>query len=111
MTIWVDAQLSPVIAGWLTEHMSIESCHVESLGLLAATDSEIFRAARVAGAVILTKDRDFLDLVQRRGPPPFIIWITCGHTSNGALIRIFGGVIRAACELIESGETIVEIGQ
>jgi len=60
MTIWVDAQLSPVIAGWLTEHMSIESCHVGSLGLLAASDSEIFAAARAAGAVILTKDRDLL---------------------------------------------------
>jgi predicted nuclease of predicted toxin-antitoxin system len=68
--------------------MSIESCHVGNLGLLAATDSEIFAAARAAGAAILTKDRDFLDLVERHGPPPFIIWITSGNTSDSALIRI-----------------------
>jgi predicted nuclease of predicted toxin-antitoxin system len=110
MIIWVDAQLSPAIAGWLAEHMSDESCHVGRLGLLAATDSEIFAAARAAGAAILTKDRDFADLVQRQGSPPFIIWITCGNTSNKALIRILRGAIRTACELIESGEAIVEIG-
>jgi predicted nuclease of predicted toxin-antitoxin system len=66
---------------------------------------------RAAGAAILTKDRDFPDLVQRHGSPPFIIWITCGNTSNRALIRILRGSIRTACELIESGESIVEIGE
>jgi predicted nuclease of predicted toxin-antitoxin system len=48
--------------------------------------------------------------VQRHGAPPRMIWMTCGNTSNRALIRILRGAIRTACELLESGESIVEIG-
>jgi predicted nuclease of predicted toxin-antitoxin system len=110
MTIWVDAQPSPVIARWMTEHRSLDGCHVGNLNLLDASDSKIFEATRAVGATIMTKDRDFLDLVQRHGSPPFIIWITCGNTSNAALIRTLRGAIWTACDLIKSGESIVEIG-
>ncbi len=79
----------------------------EVSGLLAATDLEIFRAARAAGATILTKDRDFPDLVQRHSSPPFIIWGK--KKKKKKLTRILRGAIVTACELVESGESIVEI--
>ncbi|MDF5718318.1 MAG: DUF5615 family PIN-like protein [Rhizonema sp. NSF051] len=30
---------------------------------------------------MITKDSDFVDLVDRLGTPPQIIWLTCGDTS------------------------------
>jgi predicted nuclease of predicted toxin-antitoxin system len=36
----------------------------------------------------MTKDSDFVDLVERLGPPPQIIWLTCGNTSNLRLREI-----------------------
>jgi len=58
---------------------------------------------------VLTKDRNFVDLVKRRGAPPYVIWITCGNTSNHEMIRILEVTFERACELVASGEVIVEI--
>lgn len=30
----------------------------------------------------MSKDSDFLNLLDRHGPPLKIIWVTCGNTSN-----------------------------
>jgi predicted nuclease of predicted toxin-antitoxin system len=45
MKIWIDAQLSPRIAGWIKSHFSIEAVPVHKLGFREAKDIEIFRAA------------------------------------------------------------------
>ena len=85
MTIWVDAQLSPHLAPWLTERFGIEAYSVRRLGYRDATDEAIFAAARGADAVVMTKDRDFLNLLDAQGPPPRVIWITMGNTSNARM--------------------------
>jgi predicted nuclease of predicted toxin-antitoxin system len=77
--------------------------------LVTARDHEIFAAAKAAGAVVMTKDRDVVDLVERLGPPPPILWITCGNTSNRARKRILSSMLRTALALIERGEVLVEI--
>lgn len=83
MKIWIDAQLSPAIAAWINRNYNdIEAESVGSLGLRDALDHQIFRQARQREAVIMSKDRDFLKLIEQHGPPPQIIWITCGNTSN-----------------------------
>lgn len=58
---------------------------------------------------ILTKDRDFVELVHRRGTPPQVIWITCGNTSNDEMMRVLDATFERACELLACGEAIVEI--
>ena len=49
---------------------------MRDLGLREAKDPEIFAAARLAEAIVLTKDADFVELVERLGPPPRLLWIT-----------------------------------
>ncbi|MBN4004823.1 DUF5615 family PIN-like protein [Nostoc sp. LPT] len=56
MKIWIDAQLPPTLALWLTETFDVEAIALRKLGLRDAKDVEIFEAARVANAVIMTKD-------------------------------------------------------
>lgn len=73
MKIWVDAQLPPGLARWLTETFDLEATALRELGLRDAKDVEIFEAARAENAVILTKDSDFIDLVCRLGMPPQIL--------------------------------------
>lgn len=109
MKIWIDAQLSPSIADWIASTFEIESHAVRTLGLRDAEDIEIFRAAREANAVVLTKDRDFVDLLDRYGPPPKVIWLTCGNTSNLRLQEILNTHFRDACIFLEN-EDLVEIG-
>ena len=107
--IWVDAQLSPAVARWITETFGLEAHAVRDLGLRNAKDPEIFRAARQEGIVVLSKDSDFVDLVERLGPPPKVLWLTCGNTSNAWLKHVLATELPRALQLLERGERIVEI--
>ncbi|HEY1171135.1 MAG TPA: DUF5615 family PIN-like protein [Verrucomicrobiae bacterium] len=83
--IWVDAQLSPALAPWIQPELGEPAKSLRDVGLRDAEDSEIFSAAREANAIVLSKDSDFVELVERYGPPPSVIWLTCGNTSNAAM--------------------------
>jgi predicted nuclease of predicted toxin-antitoxin system len=70
MILWIDAQLSPALAPWINATLGIPATALRDLGLRDATDREIFMAGRKAGAIVLTKDGDFLRLAQELGSPP-----------------------------------------
>jgi predicted nuclease of predicted toxin-antitoxin system len=57
----------------------------------------------------MTKDSDFVDLVDRLGSPPQIIWLTCGNTSNAELRRILSLTLLDALAQLQAGEKLVEI--
>lgn len=110
MTIWVDAQLSPWIARWMATNFPVTAAPLRDLGLRDAEDDEIFAAARIANAIMLTKDSDFAHLLERQGSPPKIIWLTCGNTSERELQRILSLHLAVALGLLADGEELVEIG-
>ena len=109
MTIWVDAHLSPAIATWISTTLEIEAVALRDLGLRDAEDTEIFQVAKAQRAILMTKDSNFVDLVERLGSPPQIIWLTCGNTSNARLREILSETLSRALELLAAGETLVEI--
>jgi predicted nuclease of predicted toxin-antitoxin system len=109
MKIWIDAQMSPVIAAWVSGHFPASAVAVRDLGLRDAGDKEIFHAARRENAIVMTKDNDFVLLLDRLGPPPQVIWVTCGNTSNARLKEILTNTLPKALELLKSGEQLVEI--
>ncbi|PYP86288.1 MAG: hypothetical protein DMF61_14380 [Blastocatellia bacterium AA13] len=109
MTVWLDAQLSPAIAVWITAQYAVPAAALRDLGLRDATDQEIFFAARASDAIVMTKDSDFARLLEQHGPPPKIIWLTCGNTSNARLKEILTETLEKALELLEAGEQLVEI--
>jgi predicted nuclease of predicted toxin-antitoxin system len=110
MTIWVDAHLSPAIATWIVSTFGIEAFALRDLGLRDAEDPEIFEAARNQNVILMTKDSDFVDLVERLGAPPKIIWLTCGNTSNDRLQEILTTTSPEVLALLQAGETLIEIG-
>lgn len=109
MTIWIDAQLSPAIATWISSTFGVTALALRDIGLRDAEDPEIFEAAKAQGVIFMTKDSDFVDLVDRLGSPPQIIWLTCGNTSNAQLREILSATLPQALELLRSGEALVEI--
>ena len=76
MRIWVDAQMSPAIATWISSNYAVSAVAIRDLGLRDAEDKEIFETARQEKAVVMTKDSDFVLLLDRLGPPPQVIWVT-----------------------------------
>jgi predicted nuclease of predicted toxin-antitoxin system len=109
MTIWVDAHLSPAIAAWITTTFGITAFALRDIGLKDAEDPDIFEAAKTQEVIVLTKDSDFVDLANRFGAPPQIIWLTCGNTSNARLKEILNATLLEALEILCSGEILVEI--
>lgn len=109
MTIWLDAQLSPALAPWLSQQFGLTAIPIRDLHLRDTTDAAIFEAARQANVIVLTKDADFPRLLDRHGPPPRIVWLTCGNTSNSALTEILTRAWPIAAKMLTDGEALVEI--
>ena len=109
MTIWVDAQLAPSLAKWITDTYNIPAQAIRDLGLRDAQDFPIFQAARQANAIVLTKDADFPRLLAQHGPPPKVLWLTCGNTSNENVRRILSSALAAGLKMLDAGESIVGI--
>ena len=107
--IWLDAQLSPATAVWLSRTYEVEVTSIRDFGFHKASDAAIFAAARELGAIVITKDADFVALLARHGPLPQVILLRCGNTSNARLKKILAETFEAAMKLLQSGEPLVEI--
>jgi predicted nuclease of predicted toxin-antitoxin system len=57
----------------------------------------------------MSKDNDFIQLIEQLGTPPKLIWVTCGNTSNSRMREILSTALPKAIDLLQSGENIVEI--
>lgn len=110
MTLWLDNQLPPALAAWMRTTLSVHCVPVRDLNLHRASDPEIFWAAREAQVVIVTKDADFVGLVDQHGAPPQVILVTCGNTSNACLRRVVEAAWPTILPMVERGEVLVELG-
>ena len=104
----VDAQLPPALARWLVDQ-GMQAEHVFDLGLNEAADQKIWEYARLSGAVILTKDEDFVVLSSTDPEGPAVIWVRLGNTTRKSLLRVFESAWPALREQLELGEKLVEL--
>jgi predicted nuclease of predicted toxin-antitoxin system len=104
----VDAQLPPALARTLTA-LGHEAEHVHDFGGDGVPDGSIWQRAQQHGAVILTKDEDFLLRHQSRVQGPPVIWIRWGNTRKQPLLEKFGTLLPAILAALDRGETLVEL--
>ena len=79
----MDQNLSPKLVQWLADVMPrLETVYDHDL--TGASDPLIFEwAARLEFAAVISADRDFIQLVERFGPPPKVIRIErCDYPSR-----------------------------
>jgi predicted nuclease of predicted toxin-antitoxin system len=103
----VDQQLPPALADWFRRR-GHEADHTEYLGLGAASDGEVWRQARILGAIVVTKDADFAAM-RRSAPGPQILWLRVGNASKAEPTAYVQERWAEAIDFLESGEPIVEI--
>jgi predicted nuclease of predicted toxin-antitoxin system len=103
----IDAQLPPSLAAALRD-AGCQAVHVADLGLLAATDRQIWDEAVFRSAVLVTKDRDFSLRRAASSDGPTIFWIRIGNVNNQTLIAQILNALPAIVGAIERGETVVE---
>jgi len=104
--LWLDQMLPRRFCAPIGEWTGCEVWHV---GREYPEDEDIFYAARAADATVLTKDSDFVSLVERLGAPPQLIWLRVGNCSNQELARILKATLPTAIELLGKGEPVVEV--
>jgi len=88
LTFWFDAHISPSVPKWMIGTYEVNASSLRKLGLRDADDIEIFKSARESNAIFVSKDKDLKELIEQHGPPPKLIWLTCGNTSNRVLKSI-----------------------
>ena len=109
MTIWLDAHLPPKLALWFEYRFGIKAVALRDIGLRDATDMNIFERAKAENAVIMSKDRDFMELYFRFGAPPKIIILNCGNLTNKYLQEFLSDKIEKIIAIL-GADDIVEVG-
>lgn len=104
----IDAQLSLNLAIWTKDRFGIDCFSVGYIGYRDASDIDIFFKARELDAIVLTKDDDFVKLLHQHGRPPYIIWLTCGNTSNARMREILEAYLETALGMLDTND-LVEI--
>jgi predicted nuclease of predicted toxin-antitoxin system len=80
---WIDSQISPVIAKWLKDKHGFETKSSYSLRLTGVTDIDIYHLAKKQGnVIIISKDTDFVNIIQTLGSPPKLINGVMGNCTN-----------------------------
>jgi predicted nuclease of predicted toxin-antitoxin system len=59
----------------------------------------------------MTKDYDVVQLLERFGPPPQVMWLTCGNTSNAWLRELLQVAWPRVVVRLNTGESLIEISE
>jgi predicted nuclease of predicted toxin-antitoxin system len=108
MRFLVDAQLPTALARWI-ESQGQTAQHVADLQMADASDRAIWQQARKTGAVIISKDADFVTLATLEAEGPPVVWIRLGNTRRQALLNWFSPLFPEILEALEQGEKLIEI--
>lgn len=89
MNFLIDAQLPPLLALRLRElgHESIHTLDLEKGN--RTSDKTISFLAEECNAVVVSKDRDFLDSHLLHGTPPRLLMVATGNLTNRMLLTLF----------------------
>jgi len=85
MKILLDANISWKLVTSLKPIFG-DCAHVDFIGLNVPTeDIDIWNYAQNNGYIIITKDNDFVDLLELKGYPPKVVLLKTGNNSSKAL--------------------------
>jgi predicted nuclease of predicted toxin-antitoxin system len=109
MKILLDANISWKLVNILTPVFG-ECAHVDLIGLpVPAGDKDIWDYALNNGYIIITKDSDFLDLLELKGFPPKIVLLKTGNNSSGVLAELLSNSKQKIEELKSNDYGLLEI--
>ena len=112
LTFWLEAHFKPELADWIGAQFKVMVKPLREIALDDAKDPIIYAAARRFGKiVVVTKDEDFVELVERLGPPPQVLWLTVGNATTMELRVILGKTFTNALARLIAGASVVEISR
>jgi predicted nuclease of predicted toxin-antitoxin system len=88
MKILLDANISWKLVSTLKQIFG-DCAHVDLIGLkVPVEDKDIWNYALNNGYIIITKDTDFVNLLELNGFPPKIVLLKTGNNSSKALMEL-----------------------
>ncbi len=109
MRFLVDAQLSPRVADWLRLKGHV-SDHVSTALGAGVSDKAILDHAARLGAIIVSKDGDFVGLIEGGEGAPPLLRIKVGNAVNRVLLARFEAQWSRIESELSAGERVVELG-
>ena len=61
--------------------------------------------------ILLSKDSDFLQLLDQWGPPPQVVYLRIGNSTNAFLRSYFSAKWPEVKAFLDQGVALVEVGQ
>lgn len=86
-----------------------KAVHVAQALKLDAEDTEIWELAKRNSLIIISKDEDFAKCSKQIIDSPVVVWVRVGNISNKKLLKWFEKLLPQIIELIELGDTLIEI--
>jgi len=107
MRFLIDANLSPRVAA-LLRSQSVDSTHVVEIGLMTASDTEIFDRAVEDGFVVVTTDSDFpMLLALRRATNPSVVHLRrVSELAPEQHVSLLVANVPAVAEDLEQGSVV-----
>ncbi|MDR0320459.1 MAG: DUF5615 family PIN-like protein [Treponema sp.] len=109
MKILLDANISWKLVNKLKPIFG-ECAHVDLIGIeVPADDIDIWNYALNNGYIIITKDNDFVDLLEINGFPPKVVLLKTGNNNSQALMELLINVKPMIDDLEENNYGLIEI--
>lgn len=89
MTIWLDAQLSPVLANWVRAKFNVRCFPIRDVCDKFMYDETLALRAKREADILISKDVENVHLLRQHVPPPKGIWLRMGNTSNSRMKELF----------------------
>jgi predicted nuclease of predicted toxin-antitoxin system len=84
----VDDQLPIALARWISRQ-SFTANHLKDVGLTGRPDDAVWSFAERAGAILISKDSDFLDRHRRSSGAIPLIFLKWGNVRKSVLLKRF----------------------
>jgi predicted nuclease of predicted toxin-antitoxin system len=108
MKFLIDNQLPQALAVYLKSR-GHDCSHVIELSLDEADDVELWARGIADGAILISKDEDFIFLATRVGGSGRLVWVRLGNCRNASLISAFDRAHEEIIQAFESGQRIIEL--
>ena len=109
MKILLDANISWKLVNLLKPIFG-ECAHVDLIGIdVPAEDIDIWNYALDNGYIIITKDNDFVNLLEVNGFPPKVVLLKTGNNNSQALMELLINVKSMIEDLEENNYGLIEI--
>lgn len=108
MRFLLDAQLPPALALRISEagHLGF---HVSASLSGDAEDLAVAQEANRLGAVLVSKDADFVQLSARGLLHQPFVWVRSGNMTTARLWYLLGPLLPAIVLAVEAGERVIEV--